>query len=244
MSRWFRQLSAVPLVVSCVYATARDEPIEVVGADNFRPMLYLEAGQPKGKLINFLACIESKSSLRFHTTLMPWNRAFATSAAGSAAVIGLSMNPARRARFSFSQPIHRDEVNLVVLRSHAMTFTRIQDLYGQRLGVELGNYLPDDILAAQRNGKLQIDADSGRDERLRKLLAGRIDVAAMMNAREWMQDIVSHHTESHLSQRDFVVLEKPLYVDVQYFAIPKQMADHSRMIKQFNQAMTRGCAVH
>lgn len=105
---------------------------------------------------------------------MPWARIIKLGEQGQCAVVGMWRNEQRDRLFSYSRPLLRQELGFFARKpadaNAGPDLRRLQDL---TLGVERGSYLSPIL----REPGLRLDLAAGLSSNLRKLAAGRVDLA-------------------------------------------------------------------
>lgn len=227
------------VVVAMVLAAclgSQAETINVYGDANHAPLGYLEAGVPKGVLVDMFAKISKKTGDTYNIKLYPWGRAQLLAKTEPGALMNVSMNAARMEVFDFSEPMYFDDVVVVVLKAKPLVFNQLSDLKGLTLGGNVGGSYGEEIDRLIADKVFAIEHDSSPVARLRKLLAGRMAVALIPGGKLGFESALAEDPVL-ASQRDkLLILDKPFVRDPLYLAVSKRL-DKKALIARFNQAL-------
>lgn len=211
---------------------------KVFGSDQYGRLLFLREARPQGLLVERLRATESLSGDRFELELLNWPRALALAGSGQGGLIGVSHTPERAQWLDYSLPMYQDELRLVVRADSNLRFSRVEDLRGLRIGMvraTTGGLAFDTAAAA---GDFHLIRDWNASERLRALLAGRLDAAVFSNG-QWGLDAVLAATPDLQSRRaELRLLEPPLLIDALHLAFPKSM-EAGAVLARFNAALKK-----
>lgn len=211
--------------------------ITIFGDDNYPPVIYRDqSGQPNGLLVEVLQQYQQHTGQTLKLKLMPWKRAYKSAESGMGGIIGLSKTQARLAIFDYSDPIHDDDIHIVVLQGHEFDFRSLADLRGRLIGTQLGASFGTEVDAAIATGQIQVDPDPVHANRLRKLLRGRIDAAFIGNGKQGFEKLLSSDAELHANRDRFVLLPTPLVRDPLYLGFAKTQ-HMGRFLANFNQVL-------
>jgi polar amino acid transport system substrate-binding protein len=191
---WIRLRHALTLVAGSLLAlpgASSAERLVVFGDDRYAPVIHEEAGRPVGFLVELLRRAQLYSGDDYDIRLMPWKRAYAQALAGQGGLIGVSLTSERQLVFDYSRPVYDDDIGIVVLRGKEFAFSEIADLKGKRVGGVAGASYGEAVDLAIKAGVFEVDRDSGQDNRLRKLLAGRVDAAFIGNGTPGFQRLLA-----------------------------------------------------
>jgi len=223
------------LMLAAPHAAAEDA-ILVFGDDNYPPVIWADKGEPRGELPRILKLIEPAVGVRFRLELSPWRRAYESAAAGRGGLIGVSLTSERQKLFDFSDPVYGDNINIVVLRGKEFAYRELNDLKGKRIGGQLGASYGEVFDRALQQGDVAVERDTSQVQRLRKLLAGRLDAALIGNGQAGIDATLAADPELQRHRDRFVALDRPLAVDQLYLAFPKSMGA-TALLQQFNAAL-------
>lgn len=222
----------------CSVAQARD--LLIVGNNYSAPKIHAEGGQPRGILVDILRYADAampEHNLIVH--LYPWARAYWMAESGQAGVVGLSWTAERQQIFDYSEPLFYDEVLAVVRRGHEFPFAGIDDLKGRRIGIGAGGSFGEEFEQARQRGLFRVDADNGPVPRLKKLLAGRIDVALINPGMAGLRQAIAQDPELQEHAGDIQALERPLKRDANYLGFNKSLA-MGAFLEEFDAVIRHG----
>lgn len=212
------------------------ETLVVFSDENYPPIVYIQDGKPAGKFVEILRRASQITGDRYDLQLFPWKRAYEQARQGLGAVIGVSLNAERSEIFDFSDPLYNDDLQIVVLKDRPFKFTQLVDLKGKTLGGVLGASYGDMIDKAIEQGLFFVDRDLSQVNRLKMLLAQRIDGAIIGNGMEGFEAILQSDPELYAQRTKLTVLKTPLARDPLYLAIAKSM-NKKPVIERFNKAL-------
>ncbi len=228
--------------VLCILVTSTcfADQIVIFGNHNKWPKTYMDGKTPKGILIDIMSYIDQEMDHSFNYQLYPWKRAYINSLSGKGGIIGLSMNSERLKLFDYSHVMYYDELLLVVLKENAFFFKSIQDLTGKQIGVLRGASYGQEFELGKHN-TFEIDEDTNPEQRLLKLLHGRIDAAIIGPGKTAFNRVIQSSEILAKKKEAFVILKEPFYKDPNYLGFPKTM-QMARFLSDFNQALKKGYA--
>ncbi len=200
------------------------ETITVFGGDSFSPTTYLVDGEPAGALVDLLKQLSSKTGDEYLVRLLPWKRAYEAAVRGEGAIIGLSRTSERGELFAFSEPMHYNDLQLVVHKDRKFVFRRLADLKGKNIGGGLGVSYGDAVDTAIQQGQFTMERDTDASERVFKVLQGRLDAAVIGHGMQGYEAVVSGNPRLAARHEELAVLPHPLGRDPLYFAMRKTMA--------------------
>ena len=187
-------------------------------------------------LFELFRSLENDLGVHFRMTEMPWKRAIQMAESGAGGIMPFSRNAERLERFDFSDEVFRDEIVLVVLRGREFSFHGIDDLKGKTVGY-LGGASVGEEFERGRRDVFRSDMDfAGPETRLKKLLAGRIDVAVVSTGAAGLRSIIALDEQLQRAQDRFVILPTPLVSDANYLAFAKGM-NMAGFLADFNRAL-------
>lgn len=214
----------------------RAASLTVLGGDSFAPTTFVSNGEPSGVLVDLLKRVSNKTGDVYHIRLLPWKRAYEAALRGEGAIMGLSLTPERRELFEFSEPMHYNELQLVVKKDHVFEFTRLSDLKGKTLGGGLGVSYGEEVDAAIQQGLFSMERDTDASARLAKVLQGRLDAAVIGHGMPGYQAILKGNDRLLERQNELLVLPHPLARDPLYLAMLKTMPQREAL-DRFNKAL-------
>lgn len=219
---------------------AQTRELLIVGNNYSVPKIYAEAEEPRGMLVDILQYADAAMpEHRFTLHLYPWARAYWMAEEAQAGIVGLSWTAERQAIFDYSEPLFYDEVLVVVRRDEEFAFGGIDDLAGRRVGIGAGGSFGEKFEQARRRGLFQVDEDNGPVSRLKKLLAGRIDVALINPGLAGLQRAIAQDRKLQERAGDIQALPQPLKRDANYLGFHKRLA-MGTFLEEFNAVIRQG----
>lgn len=166
-------------------------------------------------------------------TFMPWARVLRRAASGAFDAMYPAYHSRERARtFLFSDPFAWSYLVFYKRTGDEITYTRLRDLEGYRIGVVRGYVNAPAFDRAEDLIKEPTDSD---ESNLRKLLRGRIDLA-----------VIDRHTAGHLLENRISEgigrlepLGPPLQVKPLYLGMSMEVPGHQAVVSDFNRALAR-----
>ena len=224
------------LVFAFLSNTACAGDVVVYGDNAYAPVSYLDAGKPAGIFPAIFNRLSRDTGDHYEFVLLPWKRAQRESLRGIGGITNFSWTEERDKLYDFSQPIYFDDIQLVVLKGKEFAFAEIKDLKGKIAGGAAGASYGEEVDRAIADGIISVDRDDNQGFRMRKLLAGRIDVAIIGNGTAGFEQLLALDPELQARRSSFVVLPHPLTHDPLYLAFAKSM--HMKpTLERFNQAL-------
>jgi polar amino acid transport system substrate-binding protein len=147
----------------------------VVASCNFEPY-FGESLKDGGPLVRLTRMALEKAGYEVEVKFLPWARVLKEGEAGKIDVIfGMWRSPEREGWVAFSEPLVDNEVGLYRRHGAAPTFTTLAELKGA--GVPVGSVRGYVNPAAVQSSGVTLDESSDDEANVKKLLAGRIQVA-------------------------------------------------------------------
>ncbi len=196
---------------------------KVYGSTQYAPFSFLQDGRPSGQLVERLNEIGQRIDERFDLELLPWPRAMALAGEGGGGLLGVSWTAERAIRLDYSLPLMHDELRIAVRADSRLQFRGVADLRGLRVGMvrgATGGKAFDDAVAA---GEFQLIRDWNAPQRLRALLAGRLDAAVMGSGQWGLAPVLNEVPELARRRAELRLLEPPLLRDALHLAFPKAL---------------------
>jgi len=227
------------LLAAATGATAgRGAPAwKVFGSDHYQPFSYNAQGRAQGLLVERLQAAAARSGDRFDVELLAWPRALALAGEAQGGLLGVSYTAERADWLDFSLPLAQDELRLAVRRDRRLDFRSLADLRGLRIGMARGVTGGAAFDAAAAAGEFQLVRDWNAGQRLRALLAGRLDAAVMGSGRWGLEQVVRSTPELAGRRDELTLIERPLLRDALHLAFPKAMRA-AALIGRFNAALS------
>lgn len=212
------------------------QPVTIFSADDFPPVIHLQDGKPAGALSDVLKRVEQQSGIQFQLILLPWKRAYLEAEQGNGGIIGLSKNTERLTIFDYSDVVYNNDILIVTHRQNPLKFDTLADLYGKKIGIQIGVSYGDDFAAAVLNNKLQVAEVGDVPHRLRLLLAGQVDgVLGGNELRDFA--LIAKNDPFFTAHRDeLMLLPKPFAEDPLFLGFAKKM-NMQPFLERFNAAL-------
>jgi len=230
MRPWFLALS---VLFSATFSTSTAaEHLLILGADDYFGVCYVQSGHPAGIFPQLLKEVSKLSGDEYELQLHPWQRAQDMAASGQAGIAHFSRTAGRERIFDFSEPVMVDDIQLWVKKGHEFSYKSPRDLIGLRVGAKNGASFGQVLDNMMTQGEINVERDQGFQDRIRKLLLGRIDVAIV----EGVYDHGPGSSEGSDGLQTITVLPAPLVQDPLYLAFPKSMHAQAAL-QRFNKAL-------
>ena len=174
-------------VLGLMAAVAIAMPPSRAAADAPVKMLVSASTDGRGRLLPpsvetqaLLRFLEVETGLRFEVEAYPWLRALKMAEKGEGLLYGASQTRERRQTLDFSEPMFKDSVWLVTRCDRSFDYQQLSQLDGLRVGVVRGTVNSSGFDAAAREGRFQVEFETGDSRaRFEKLLLGRTHVLLM-----------------------------------------------------------------
>lgn len=229
-------LAGILLILQGLPCTA--EEIIIVGDDYKPPKIYMENEKPEGILVEILRYVEKETDYSFKIDLYPWKRAYVMAENGGYGIIGLSMTKERLQIFDFSEILYYDDIMLVVKKGHEFTFNTLKDLKGKLIGARRGASYGDKFeLGAKK--VFELITDNNGVQRLKKVLAGRIDAALIGPGKAGLEQVLQSDPQLMQRKDEFVILEHAFKRDPNYLGFAKTM-NMKKFLEEFNLVLQKG----
>jgi ABC-type amino acid transport substrate-binding protein len=146
------------------------------GDDDFPPYSFEENGKLKGIDIDFLDEISKRLGVTFKLDLFPWNRLLVHTKKGLCdCAFSLFKTPEREEYSLYSAPLHYSTYVLFVKTGNEFDFLKISDLYGKKIGKNLGFSISDEFDRAVKTGKIRIKETEGVAKLIKMAIRGQVD---------------------------------------------------------------------
>jgi polar amino acid transport system substrate-binding protein len=207
------------------------DSITLYGNSEQPPKAWLDDGTAKGFVVEAALEVLNRAGYSVDVKLLPFARAMQEVTTGGV-LTGVFYSSERAKLYYYSTPLVYDEVVVVVAKGKEFPFEKAADLAGKRVGLQNGFFYGDDFASVLPN--LTVDSDASPVVRMKKLSAGRIDVALINPARAAFATSIK---EAGLSPDEFVVLPKPMAKLANYLIVGKQVAGGSETLARINKAI-------
>ncbi|MBV8125747.1 MAG: transporter substrate-binding domain-containing protein [Burkholderiaceae bacterium] len=213
---------------------ARAERLLVLGAEDYFSICYSQSGHPAGIFPQILQEVSKISGDQYDLQLYPWKRAQAMATTGQGGIAHFSWTEERARIFDFSDPVVADDIQLWVKKGNEFNYKLPRDLKGHMVGAKDGASFGQAIDELMAKGEISVDRDLGFQDRIRKLLLGRIDVAIVEGVHDYAGGSEGNVGSNGL--QNITVLPTPLVHDPLYLAFPKSM-NKGAALERFNKAL-------
>lgn len=229
------------LMLSLVLALSgfvQAETLTILGNHKKPPKSYVDDGEAQGILIDIMNYALDKLDTTGNFQLTPWSRAYNSALNGRGGIIGLSMTTERQQLFDFSDVMYYEELILVVRDDAVFDYQSIEDLRGKVVSFQRGATFGDDFEAARKDLFIGAEDDS-IEQRLLKLLNGRVDVAIIGPGVHAFNTVLSANRTLAASRDRFRILPKPFKRDPNYLGFAKSLKMDDFLLR-FNQVLAEG----
>lgn len=163
-------------------AGSATSPVVLCNDEHF-PLSYRDdAGRPAGLYPEILREAARRSGVQLDIRVAPWTRALRSLETGEAALGGAFSTTRARGQWRVSLPLHLERIVAVLPRESTVTATRVAELKPYRTCIVEGwNYGPP-LDGALMDGGWNLDPAPSEALCLRKLEAGRVQVALVGEA--------------------------------------------------------------
>ncbi|WP_018610417.1 substrate-binding periplasmic protein [Uliginosibacterium gangwonense] len=157
----------------------------------------------------------------------PWARALQEIDQSGAGVGGIYKNAEREKKYDFSDQIFTEKLVVYFAKAHPITFSKVEDLKGKKVGVLRGWSYGDEFDAARKAGSITADETTGDDLNFQKLDIGRVD--AVIAVAEAGDSLLQKY-------KTLAAAAIPLAQNPTYLAFSKS-ANKAALLKQFNETI-------
>ncbi|GGB46159.1 amino acid ABC transporter substrate-binding protein [Roseibium aquae] len=224
------------LIIGSAGAVRSAEIVRLVAGEGFYPQMFLERGQPRGYAIDIARAVLEEAGYDVHVEVLPWARAQIEMLKHGAVITGVSKTQDRiDAGFLFTDIVFSDPTVLIAKAGTTMGFETAGDLHGLVVGIQRGaSYGP--VFEAARPHMI-IEEDDSKEQRLRKIVAGRIDLGVFSGTGPAYLLFASQSLG--LSREEFKIFEKPLEFDLLHMAVSRDSPRADGMIEKLNSAIVK-----
>ena len=237
--RFARRGLVLAVLVGCiagagaVRAASGDPPhLRLFTSSQTPPKTYLDQGVPAGYLVEISAEALRRAGYVPEVEAIPWARAVEAAQAGEGVITAFSHTPDRDRSFDYSDVVFDDRVVLVTRRGADFPFLTLKDLAGHTIGIQRGSSYGPALEAAL--GMFVPVRDSGHIERLRMLVAGRIDGAIVSGG---IPAVLFNAGAAGIELHDLIIHATPIAIDPNYMAIAKSRPDAAEILGRVNSAL-------
>ncbi len=230
--RLFWRLCMVALLLLAPSAWARKPTITLAIAETAPPKMFLRDGQPSGYIFEIARTALQRAGYQVEVVTVPWPRAVALAQEGKAVVPSLSFTAERAKVFHFTTPMWHDRVVLVTRANTVFPYSKPEDLLGQRVGIGSGAEFGEAFARVRAN--LTVETDPSNEIRLRKLAAGRIDVAVLGGGPA---AVVLAANQAGVALTEVAILPVSLSTDSNHIGISKTRPDGLELLAQLNRVL-------
>lgn len=180
-----RRAGLALLALGCApVAQARAQTLALQAfGENFAPLSFLEGKEPRGFSCDLLRLMAAQAGLPLRIAIVPWQRALQDATTQPASVLmSMVRLPEREAHFHWVGPIASRRLMIYRLaRRGDIRATELAGLRGLRVGVTRESAAAAQLMAAGLRPGTDLELGLDDSQNLRKLLAGRMDVIAMLD---------------------------------------------------------------
>ncbi len=201
-----------------------------VDAEN-PPFMYADAdGKAAGLYPKLLTAVFERMGVPVTVAAYPWKRALEMSEKGEVGVGGIYKNEKRLQIYDYSEPIYAEKILLYTPKGKSFDFNSVDDLQGKQIGILTGWSYGDEFDQAKEAGVFTVQEVSSDKDNLEKLLLGRVDAVAAIEAG------ASQIIEEKGYGDRFEVLPNPLVINDTYLVFSKGV-QQLPLLGQFNQTL-------
>ena len=165
------------LILGASSACIAEETLYFTGPQNVIPFAYGNQGVITGYDYEIFMEIMKRAGLDVKVELLPFNRIWSYLLNGS--VDGTFMifyKENRKKHIVYcKEPMHRAIYHLIVKKGNEFPYESLKDLYGKRVGNQMGFFVSEEFQQAVKENKIILDEALSVEMNLNKLMAGRID---------------------------------------------------------------------
>ena len=184
VDRWKKTVRMALLLVFMMAVTCpgiASQPLQMAFIDTDAvPFKWTVNGKRTGPIIDIMAEVSRRAEVEVTLVPLPARRIDAYLEAGAiGGAFGLSRKASRsKVALFLNPPIGLLDAHLFVIRGKEFHFTKIEDLYGKKVGLVRGLVFGPAFDAGVRAGKITVEAAPAYDSLLKMLLLRRVDAAA------------------------------------------------------------------
>jgi polar amino acid transport system substrate-binding protein len=231
-----RSLAAAAVAIFVWHASARAESITLYGNSEQPPKAWLDNGTPRGFAVEASIEVLKRAGFDVTVSLLPFARAMQQTTEGNI-MTGVFYSAERAKLYDYSDPLVFDDVAIIVAKGKEFPFEKPADLIGKKIGLQGSFFYGDDFAAILP--QLSTDGDTSPSLRLKKLAAGRVDVALINPGRT---AFLNSAKEAELSPDAFTALPKPLAKLANHLVVGKNVAGGRDVLARVNKAIAASSA--
>lgn len=161
--------------------------LEFITMVDFPPYSYLENGKPTGIDVDIINEMAQRGRLKIKIKFVPWKRVMHYTKYGIVdGAFAAFKSPEREMIADYVQtPLHKSTYKLFVKKDKGIQYNSIQDLYGKRIGKNLGFHIGGEFEHAAKDGKIII-LEAAMERNFKRLIHDRIDGVVGNSNEVWM----------------------------------------------------------
>ena len=173
-----------------------------------------------------------RAGYELNIKFMNWNRALELSKKGKFdGILGAYYSEERAAHFVFPAPVSQNQESFIAKKGAGITFAAVEDLKSYKIGGLLGSA----PIAELKKAGLRIEATADELSSLKKLNAGRIDLAVM--GRQNLNYAMANQDGFKELNGAFDILEPPFKAYDLFCPITRKRDDARAIADKFNTAL-------
>jgi polar amino acid transport system substrate-binding protein len=223
--------AAALFAASLGVSSASAESIVLYGNSEQSPKAWLDAGAPKGFVVEAAVEVLKRAGYEVTVTLLPFARAMQKTTEDGI-MTGVFLSAERAKVYDYSTPLVYEDVVIAVGKGKEFAFAKAADLAGKKIGLRDKFFYGDEFTAVIP--QVTLDNDSSPSLRAKKLAAGRVD-AALFNPGKTA--VLNSAKEAGVSPDDLTVLPKPLARLGNYLVVGKNVAGGADTLARVNKAI-------
>jgi len=201
-----------------------------------KPWKWKENGKFVGPFIDVMQQVADRSGLHIELRPLPWKRVLLEMKSGKIDGFFGGYKTAERESFGLfvEPPISWSTLSIFVREGEAFPFTRIEDLYGRKIGIVRGYNTSEEFDKAADERKILVEQTSNYVSLIKMLAAGRIE--GLVGATSTIQ---AHFVDMNWTDR-FAILSNPIAGPKPvYICLSKQSKsiDPEELAAKMNQAL-------
>jgi polar amino acid transport system substrate-binding protein len=199
---------------------------------------FMSAARPGGGVVTQIVTEAfAQEGIKAEYEYLPWKRALSDAANGRlAGSVGWSRTAEREPLFYYSQPILEAPELLFHLKTQALPWRTMDDLYKKTIGGGLGYYYGDEFENAEKAGRIHVERVVNDEQNLHKLLAGRID-AAVINVHVGYDLLATRFSTADAAR--IVADGRPVRVGQWHLILSRKLAGNQQLMASFNRGLAK-----